>query len=140
MLSPHQEPDPMTLSHDEIYDLLTQFAYAPPWGPDRAAAHLEELLAVPAIPDSSESAAVAMLRPKTAALVYDRVWGLAGEVPDPIRFGALSTTEVLLAVNRVIHWRANGRPPDIPSAARGFYEALDRYFSIAEFGGHPYLH
>jgi hypothetical protein len=41
----------------------------------------------------NETSAVALLRPKTAALCYDRVWGLGDFVPDPIRFGGSSTFE-----------------------------------------------
>jgi len=132
----------MPFSFREIYDLLTDIVHAPPWGPTIAAEHLTHLLEQPLAPSDSESVAVATAKPKTAALVYDRVWGLAGEVPDPIRFGGLSEMEVILAANRVIRWREDGRPKGIPKAVNGFYNALDRYFNIADsqLNSHTHLH
>lgn len=129
----------MAFDKDEVYDALNQIAYAPPWGPSTAASHLTELLRPSGLKES-ESAAIALRKPKTAALVYDRVWGLAGEVPDEIRFGGLSKLEVMLAANSGIRWRSNGRPRSIPKNVRGFYEALDNYFRIAQFWPPSHTH
>jgi hypothetical protein len=86
-----------------------------------------ELLQAERAPSPGEFAAVSVTNPKTAALVYDRVWGLAGEVPEGIRFGGLSESEIHLAAQQVIEWIKRGRPK-IPSGSVGeFYHAFDRY-------------
>jgi len=50
----------------------------------------------PNLPTSGETAAIAVLAPKTAALCFDRVWGESesSEIPDTIAFFACTETEV----------------------------------------------
>ncbi len=80
----------MAITFDQVYEALNMVWYAPPWEPSVAARHLIELLHDECAPSPGECAAVSVTKPKTAALVYDRVWGLAGEVPECVRFGGLS--------------------------------------------------
>jgi hypothetical protein len=45
------------------------------------------------LPSQGESAAIALDSPKTAALVFDRVWGLGPDIPQEVRFGSATDFE-----------------------------------------------
>jgi hypothetical protein len=114
------------ITFDEVYSSLNSVAHAPPWDPSTPAQLLADMLQDSCVPNNRECVAVSVAKPKTAALVYDRVWGLAGDVPEEIRIGGVSQSEVLLAAQQVIRWRATGRHKIRNERVSAFFHALDR--------------
>ncbi|MCX6539248.1 MAG: hypothetical protein NT151_10010 [Acidobacteria bacterium] len=55
----------------------------------------------PAPPSPGESLAIALVRPKTAALAFDRIWGLDVNLPPSIRFGGLAYGEYDIVISAV---------------------------------------
>jgi len=72
---------------------------------------VSDLQGDPALPKRGEQAVVALSRPKTAALCFDRVWGLEGmDIPPEIRFSTGSQQEYLFAFVAFHVWLKVARP------------------------------
>jgi hypothetical protein len=85
----------MTLGLTRVRSYLSELFGEHAHGFDRVLEDVQARLAEVALPTRSESAAVALPTPKTAALVYDRVWGgLRYDMPGDIAFHGNSDSEL----------------------------------------------
>ena len=96
----------MTVGLSRIREHLAELFGENAYGFDPVLADVEARLANIELPASSESAAVAIATPKTAALVYDRVWGgLRYDIPRDVGFHGSSDSELeLLAFAQIFNF------------------------------------
>src|SRR5438270_11940490 len=76
-------------------------------------------LDTPVLPDTGETAAIAFHNPKTAALLFDRIWGgLNSSIPQEIRFRGGGTVEVGLLFMTSLFFAADKASTTEPAFAQ----------------------
>ena len=106
----------MTRLRSHLADLFGEHAH----GFDRVLEDVQARLSEVVLPASTESAAVALVTPKTAALVYDRVWGgLRYDMPADIAFHGSSDSELeFLAFAQIFNFLKELSEEDDPVVQR----------------------
>lgn len=79
---------------------------------------------LPSVPEASESAAIALDCPKTAALCYDRIWASSMRIPEQVRFWAGTKVELVTVLSTILPVleSANKLPKELTEPLAGMQE------------------